>query len=155
MTERTVRHATIVVERRLGAPPTRVFAAWANSDERRRWDVPGDDWVVAEHEQDFRVGGRERSRFGPPGDPAYLSDGVFLDIVPDTRIISAGTMHDHDVPVTATLFTVEFYPDGRGTRLVLTDQSAFFGGETESDRKAGWGEIVDRLSTYLERAKEG
>ena len=64
-------------------------------------------------------------------------------------------MHDHDAPVTATLFTVEFYPDGRGTRLVLTDQSAFFGGETESDRKAGWGEIVDRLSTYLERAKEG
>ena len=59
--------------------------------------------------------------------------------------------------MTATLFTVEFHPDGRGTRLVLTDQSAFFGGETESDRETGWGEIVDRLSAYLERAtlKEG
>jgi uncharacterized protein YndB with AHSA1/START domain len=154
MSERTVRHATVVVERTLSAPPARVFAAWASSEERRLWDVPGDDWVVAEHEQEFRVGGRERSRFGPAGDPAYLSDGFFLDIVPDTRIVSAGTMHDHDVRVTATLCTVEFLPAGRGTRLILTDQSAFFGGETESDRKAGWGEIVDRLSAHLEKAKE-
>src|SRR5262249_7841039 len=29
--------------------------------------------------------------------------GIFLDIVPDTRIISAGTMADHDARMTATL----------------------------------------------------
>jgi uncharacterized protein YndB with AHSA1/START domain len=156
MTERTVRHATIVIERSFRATPARVFAAWANPDERRHWDVPrGDDWVVAEHEQDFRVGGRERSRFGPPDDPAYLSDGIFLDIVPDRRIISAGTMHDHGTRMTATMCTVEIYPEGESTRLLLTDQSAFFGGETEKDRKEGWGEIVDRLSAYLERATGG
>lgn len=43
MTRRTVQHATIVVERSLRATPARVFAAWASPDERRHWDVPGDD----------------------------------------------------------------------------------------------------------------
>ena len=152
MIDRTVRHATIAIERSFRAPPARVFAAWANPEERRRWDCPGDGWVIAEHEQDFRVGGRERSRFGPPDDPAFLSEGTFLDIVPDARIITAGTMHDHDGRATATLCTIELYPEGRGTRLFLTDQSAFFAVETEADRTEGWGEILDHLSTYLERA---
>ena len=151
--KRAVQHATIVVERSLRATPARVFAAWADPGERRQWDVPGDGgWVVTEQEHDFRVGGRERSRFGPAGDPAYLSDGIYLDIVPDERIITAGTMHDRDARATATLCTVEIYPEGSGTRLVLTDQSAFYGLEVEADRQAGWTEIVDRLVAYLERA---
>jgi uncharacterized protein YndB with AHSA1/START domain/DNA-binding transcriptional ArsR family regulator len=151
MSERTVKHSTIVVQRSFRASPARVFAAWANADERRRWDVPGDDWVIVEHEQDFRVGGRESSRFGPARDPAYRSEGTFLDIVPEARIITAGTMHDHDARITATLCTVEICPEGTGTRLFLTDQSAFFGQETEADRTEGWGEILDRLSAHLER----
>src|SRR5262249_21528129 len=123
----TVQHATIVVERSLRATPARVFAAWADPGERRQWDVPGDgSWVVTEQEHDFRVGGRERSRFGPAGDPAYLSDGIYLDIVPGERIITAGTMHDRDARATATLCTLEVYPAGSGTRLGLTDPSAVF-----------------------------
>jgi len=59
MTGHSVQHATIVVERRFEAPPARVFAAWANQEERARWDVPDDGWVIAEYHQDFRVGGRE------------------------------------------------------------------------------------------------
>jgi hypothetical protein len=34
-------------------------------------------------------------------------------------------MHDRDVATLVTLFTVEFTPDGDGTLLLLTDQSAF------------------------------
>ena len=91
MIERTVQHATIVLDRIFDASPERVFAAWADPAARVRWDVPGDDWEIAEHEQDFRVGGREATRFGPKGDPLYSSKGHYLDIVADARIISAGT----------------------------------------------------------------
>jgi uncharacterized protein YndB with AHSA1/START domain len=157
MIERTVRHATVTLERTFRAPPARVFAAWANADERRLWDCPGEGWVVAEHQQEFRPGGRERTRFGPPGDPRYRSEGTFLDIDRDARIISAGTMHDRDATITATMCTVEIYPEGGGTRLFFTDQSAFFGAETEADRRQGWGEILDHLTEYLDgapRAKE-
>jgi uncharacterized protein YndB with AHSA1/START domain len=60
-------------------------------------------------------------------------------------------MHDKSGRLTATLHTVELIPDGEGTKLVLTDQSAFFGAEKPADRKAGWGTIADRLERYLNR----
>jgi uncharacterized protein YndB with AHSA1/START domain len=90
------------------------------------------------------------SRFGPAGDPKYSGDGRYLDIVPDARIISAGTMRDGNTRISATLCTVELLAEGSGTRLVLTDQSAFFDGrETPADRKSGWGQIMNRLEAQI------
>jgi len=149
----TVQHATIVVERTYNAVPARVFAAWADPAVRVQWHVPGDDWEIAQHKQDFRVGGRDASRFGPKGDPRYFSDGRYLDIVPNARIISAGTMHSGETRISTTLCTVELLVDGAGTRLILTDQSAFLDGrEKPTDREAGWGEILDKLDAHLTRA---
>ena len=152
MSERTVKHDTIVVERTFKSSPVRVFAAWADPDSHGRWNVPGDDWEIADYENDFRVGGRQKSRFGPKGAPNYFSDGSYLDIVPEARIVSAGTMHEGDTRISATLCTVELFAEGTGTRLVLTDQSAFFDGrETPSDRKSGWGQILNRLDAQMSR----
>jgi uncharacterized protein YndB with AHSA1/START domain len=148
--KRSVQHATIVLERQLAAPPSRVFAAWADPEERKRWDVPDDGWVVHEQRQEFRIGGRELSRFGPKEEPRYTSDGHYLDIVQDVRIVSAGTMHVGERRSSSTLCTVELIAEGRGTRLILTDQSVFYDGlETESERQDGWGTIVKRLESYL------
>jgi len=101
----------------------------------RQWYVPGDDWETADYENDFSVGGRQLNRFGPKGDPKYSGDGRYLDIVPEARIVSAGAMHDGNTRISATLCTVELLAEGSGTRLILTDQSAFFDGrETPSGR---------------------
>lgn len=128
MSKRTVNHATIVLERTFDASPVRVFTAWADPAVRAKWDVPGDDWEIAEYQQDFRVGGREASRFGPKGNPIYSSEGRYLDIVQDARIISAGAMHSGETRTSATLCTIELLAEGSGTRLILTDQSAFLDG---------------------------
>lgn len=152
MTERSVVHATIVVQRIYGASPARVFAAWADPAAHGRWNVPGGDWKIVEAEHDFRVGGREFSRFGPPGKSIYHSEGRFEDIVPDTRIVSAGAMYREETRSSVTLCTVELLPEPGGTRLILTDQSAFFdGGETPADREQGWGAILDKLDVALRR----
>ena len=150
MSKRSVIHETIVVERGYGAPIERTFAAFAQAQERARWDVPDEGWEVTELIEEFRVGGRERSRFGPKGDPRYFSDGLYLDIQPNARIITAGTMHDRDVRMTCTLATLEFYPSARGTRLILTDQSVYFGAEKPTDRRGGWGTILDNLERHVE-----
>jgi uncharacterized protein YndB with AHSA1/START domain len=70
VSERTVKHDTIVVERNFKSSPERVFAAWADPNAHGLWKVPSDDWELADFENDFRVGGRERSCFGPKGDPS-------------------------------------------------------------------------------------
>ena len=149
MAERSVHHDTVVVERTYEASPALVFAAWADPAAHGSWNVPGKDWVVVESVYEFRVGGRQFTSFGPPGKALHHSEGRFEDIVPNERIVSAGTMHDGDGRTSSTLCTVEFLRKGKGTRLILTDQSAFYGDETAADRTTGWGSILDKLDAAL------
>jgi len=86
VTTRSAQHGTIRLERRYKASPARVFAAWAEPKARAKWDVPG-RWVIAEQTFDFREGGREVKRFGPKGDPRLVADTLYLDIVPQRRIV--------------------------------------------------------------------
>jgi uncharacterized protein YndB with AHSA1/START domain len=134
-------------ERRFSVAPAKVYAAWSDAAQRARWHFPGDDgWELAEFDQDFRVGGHERSRFGPKGAPHLREEGRFLDIVPNERIVSAATMHEDDSRISITLCTVEIAPDGDGTLLKLTDQSAFLDGrERPDERRSGWGAVLERL----------
>jgi uncharacterized protein YndB with AHSA1/START domain len=150
MSERSTVHATIEVERRLKAPPARVFAAWSDAEARKRWDTPGQGTEVLSHEQDFRVGGREASRFRSSTGKVFESAGEYLEIVPDARIVSAGTMRAGELRSSATLCTIEIIADGNGTHLMLTDQSVYFDGhESPADRKSGWGGLMDKLETFL------
>jgi uncharacterized protein YndB with AHSA1/START domain len=153
-TAATVVHDTIVVERNFAVPPNKVFAAWADATQRVRWHFPGDaGWELTEFEQDFRVGGREHARFGPKGQPNLREEGNFLDIVENTRIVSVGTMHKDDVRISMTLCTVEISADGKGTKLKLTDQSAFLDGrERPDERRSGWGAVLDKLTAFLQDA---
>jgi uncharacterized protein YndB with AHSA1/START domain len=151
VSERTVKHDTIVVERSFKSSRKRVFDAWADPRGHGLWKVPNEQWEIGEFENDFRVGGRERSCFGPPGDARYCNEGMYLDIVPESRIVAAGTMHDAGERMSVTLLTIELFDEGSGTRLILTDQAAFFDGrETPSDRSAGWGEILHRLKNQMD-----
>ena len=84
------------------------------------------------------------------GDPVYFSDGRYLDIVPNARIVSAGAMHSGDERCSVTLCTIELIAEGTGTRLILTDQSAYLDGlESPGDREGGWGAALDNLQAYV------
>jgi uncharacterized protein YndB with AHSA1/START domain len=148
-----VVHDTIVIERHFPVPPERVFAAWSDAAQRARWHFPGDDWELVDFDQDFRVGGHERARFGPKGGAHLYEEGRFLDIVPNRRIVSAGTMHDNEIRMSITLCTVELVADAGGTRLKLTDQSAFLDGrERPEQRRSGWTAVVRKLAAFLNGA---
>ena len=152
MTGKPVTHGTVIVERTFSATPARVFAAWSDPKQRQQWDIPSEGWVVAEYRHDFRIGGEEYNRFGPKESPQYIVTGTYLDIVPDQRIVSAGTMHFGDLRSSSTLFTLELTATASGTRVKMTDQSVYYGGgEEASDRNEGWNEIADRLERFLSK----
>ena len=113
MPEADVQPHTVTIERVLPSPPTRIFRAFADSRQRRIWDVPEDGWIVTDHHQDFRVGGAERRRFGPPDAATFHTFGHYLHIEADRLIISSGVMHHNDVPITASLCTIDItaHPD--------------------------------------------
>lgn len=149
MTARSAHHGTIRLERHYKAAPSRVFAAWAEPEARAKWDVPG-RWVIAEQTFDFREGGRELKRFGPKDDPRFLADKVYRDIVPDRRIVFSYFMTAHDVPISASLTTVELAPDGQGTRLLLVEQIVCFDGKDNiANREEGLSSMLDKIGEWL------
>ena len=145
-----VVHRTFSVERAYPAPPARVFAAFADPGTKRRWLAEGPGSEVDEFTLDFRVGGFERTRFRFVGGAPVRNDTLFLDIVPDERIVLAYALTAEEVRTSAALTTVELAADGGGTRLLLTEQVAFLDGvDGTASRRSGWGALLDRLGDAL------
>jgi uncharacterized protein YndB with AHSA1/START domain len=80
------------------------------------------------------------------------NDTVYLDIVPDRRIVLAYTMTVGDKRISVSLATVEIAPSGDGARLVYTEQGAFFdGADKPANREAGCRELLEKLGEELSK----
>ena len=145
-----VVHSTFSVERTYPSSPTRVFAAFSNQQTKRRWFVEGEGWQIDEFSMDFRVGGQEISRFRKKGGAQMGNDTVYLDIVPERRIVLAYTMLSGDTRISVSLATVEITPAGKGARLLYTEQGAFFeGADAVRQREHGCRWLLEQLAEEL------
>jgi uncharacterized protein YndB with AHSA1/START domain len=151
MSQRSVHHATFVVERTYAASPARVFAAWADPETKARW-FGGSDEANGEYELDFRIGGRELSRGGAPDGEVYTYEARYHEIVPDERIVYVYDMHRDKTRISVSLTTVDLKAEDAGTRLIYTEQGAYLDGEDKPEyREQGTGSLLDALGAELGR----
>lgn len=152
MTERNAVHGSFVIERVYKASPERVFMAWADPEAKAKWFAgPAEMWAELERKFDFRIGGRDRSVGKFKNGPTSVFDSYYWDIVPNRRIIYAYEMHLDDRKISVSLATVEFQPEGTGTRLVVTEQGVFVDGyEDNGSRAQGTALLMDALGRSLE-----
>lgn len=152
MTERSVIHATFVVERSYPATPARVFAAWADPQIKAQWFGAPDEGTSPPAVFDFRVGGQEYSSGTAPNGQPYRYDAHFYDVVPDARIVYAYEMHLDDARISVSLATITFTPEREGTRMTVTEQGAYLDGrDTPAQREAGTHALLDQLGVLLAR----
>lgn len=141
---------TFTLERRLKKPPATVFRAFADHEIKRRWFGGGEGWELLHHECVFKEGGYEREA------SRRLETGVvhdyrasFIDVVPDTRIVTAYEMSLDDDRISVSINTVELVAtDDGGTHLKLTEQGTFLDGV---DDPSGRREGTDWLLSGLEK----
>jgi len=143
VTDRSAVHATFAIERTYPASPARVFKAWADPAAKASWAFKASEF-------DFRVGGRELNRGGPPGGEVYTYDARYQDIVPDQRIVYSYTMDRGSMRISVSVATVEFKRTATGTQLILTEQGVFLdGGDTPAMREHGTRAMLDKLGMEL------
>ena len=138
---------SLTINRRLNAPPERVYAAWTRPENLIRWFGPTavrPGSITAEI--DLRVGGRYRIGFDHDSGEHHEAAGVYRDVVPNRRLIFSWAWHS--TPERESLVTLTLKPDGAGTLLTLHHEQLF--DEAARERHAqGWTELLDTLERMM------
>lgn len=146
MSDRSTEHATFAIERSYPAAPDRVFAAWAEPEQKNRWFGTRDGGI----DLDFRPGGSERFLAETPDGTTYTYTATYKDIVPSERIVYTYEMYRDQDRISVSVSTVELRPAEGGTALTYTEQGVFLDGhDTAAAREHGTREVLDHLGEEL------
>jgi uncharacterized protein YndB with AHSA1/START domain len=137
---------TLRLERLIAAPPERVFAAWTQPELLNQWSSPPGISIDG-GDLDLRVGGHWRVAMRGVDGSTREAFGTYREIVSPKRLVythawrlggpGGGTTPE-------TVLTVEFRPEGNGTRVVLT-QAGFESAESRDGHRIGWSSSIDNL----------
>ena len=112
------------VTRLIDAPPETVWHVW--TERMAEWWCPK-PWTTPVVENDFRPGGRCYQEMESPESERHPSDGVWLEVVPNERIVSTNLFTAGWVPQVQSgegcdfpvVMIATFEPEGAGTRYTV------------------------------------
>jgi uncharacterized protein YndB with AHSA1/START domain len=135
------------LEKAFSAPPARVFTAFVDSSELRRWWGPAGFTVTSlrfdpVEATDYRIGMKP-----PDGDVFHLT-GTFRTVEATRRLAFTFVWEEPDPDDQETLVTLSFEPTDPGTRLTL-DQGPFKTAPRWELHRDGWTETLERLARTL------
>jgi uncharacterized protein YndB with AHSA1/START domain len=133
----------LVIERRVGVPPAKVFTYFTDAD---KWMA----WQGTDAEIDLAPGGVWRVNVTGDG----FASGHVVEVIENERIVFTwGWEHGPPVPPGSTTVAIDLMPDGHGTLIRLT-HSDLPGDQIEVHR-AGWEHYVPRLAAVSEGREPG
>lgn len=139
---------TLTITRTFAWPREKVFRAWTDPQELKKWWAAGPGFTSPFAEVDLRVGGRYRLAMKPPDkDVVLVVGGIFREVRPPDRLIYTWAWEGSAGP--ETLVTVEFHDRGGNTEVVLIHE-AFRDGQTRDEHGKGWQGCLDTLARILE-----
>lgn len=151
MSTHSAEHASFTIERKLDFPPAKVFHAWADPKAKQRWFAAPAENTNRKH--DFRIGGRDSLKATWPDGRTSEFDAEYWDIVPNERIVYVYEMHINGKKISVSLATVQFIAEGKGTRMIVTEQGVFLDGYDDAgSREHGTNQIMDQLAASLAEA---
>jgi len=151
------------VTRLIDAPPETVYRVW--TERTREWWAPK-PWMTPVVENEYRPGGRSYHEMESPEGERHPGDGVFLEVVPNERIVFTNVFSAGWTPEQLTgqgcdfgiVAIVTFEPEGSGTRY--TAQVRHWNEETLKKHEAmgfeeGWGQCTAQLAELAEAEVRG
>ena len=155
MTDATDRlaHETIVLGREFPHSPARLFAAYADVEQRAVWSAPSAEEFVEFDTHDFRVGGVDEFRCGLRDAPESTFAGTtrYEDIVDDACLVFTERLVTAAGELLAmSLVTWAIEPTDVGSRLAITDQVTSVQGDGPIDgSRHGYTAMLEQLDRFL------
>jgi uncharacterized protein YndB with AHSA1/START domain len=135
------------LEKVLAVLPERVFAAFFDGQELRRWWGPS-GFGVPRLEFDAVEGASYRIAMQPPEGAVFHLAGTFRLVDAPRQLVFTFAWEEPDPDDQETLVTVTLEPQDAGTRLVV-DQGSFKTEQRRELHREGWTQTLERLERFL------
>jgi uncharacterized protein YndB with AHSA1/START domain len=128
--------------------PEKVWRAWTDPEEVKRWWGPGGQEPVSVADLDVRVGGRFRIVFGGALGRDHECAGVYREVVPNRKLVFSWCW-PNTTPERVSQVTILFRPAGGGTDLEFRHEQ-FFDEAARDGHRRGWSESFAKLDKFLQ-----
>jgi uncharacterized protein YndB with AHSA1/START domain len=149
----------LLITRVFDAPRERVWQAWTDPDEIKKWWGP-EQFTAPSIESDLQVGGKYLYCMRSPDGQDFWSTGTYREIVPMEKIVATDSFADEqgnvvpashygmsDFPL-ETVLTVTFEDENGGTKVTLRHEG-IPAGEMGDQTEAGWNQSLNKLAESL------
>ena len=137
------------ISRTYGAPRERVFRAWTESEQLKKWFAVGEGFTTPIAEVNLIVGGKYRLGMQAPGDDGILIViGEYKQINPPERLVFTWRWETPEADEPETLVTVEFNERSNGTEVVITHE-LFADRESLDKHREGWAGCLNQLGRLI------
>jgi uncharacterized protein YndB with AHSA1/START domain len=145
------RDLTLV--RLIDAPRQKVFRAWTDPDLLKRWFAPL-PYTTPVAELDVRPGGTNRIVMRDPDGREFPNRGIYLEVVPNERLVLTDAYTDAWTPSAKPFMTVILTFDDHAGKTLYTARVRHW---TTEDLEAheqmgfqeGWGRCTDQLAALV------
>ena len=152
MTKQAADALTLRIERTIRASRERVYHAWVDPEEMKKWSAPP-GMTIPEGSQDLRVGGKFRAVMIEADGTQHIALGEYREVTPPSRLVythawvrNNGASNE---TTPETIVTVEFFEEEGKTRVVLT-QTGFANAAARDGHVGGWSGVFDKFVKLLE-----
>jgi uncharacterized protein YndB with AHSA1/START domain len=143
----------LVLTRLIDAPRERLFRAWTDPELMKQWFVPR-PWTVSHVETDVRPGGTSLVVMRSPEGKEFPNRGVYLEVVPNERIVFTDAYTEAWQPSEKPFFTgiITFENEGGKTRYTARARHWTVAAREEHEKMGfheGWGKCADQLAELV------